>query len=65
MEPDGEFSPEPTHILEKREVQLRNRTMVQSKVQWKQFKADKDTWENNATMRKDFPTLFHDIIMSP
>ena len=27
VEPDGEFSPEPTHILDKREVQLWKRTV--------------------------------------
>ena len=32
VEPDGEFAPEPTHILDKREVQLRKRTVVQLKV---------------------------------
>ena len=32
VEPKGEFSPEPTHILDKREVQLQKHTMVQWKV---------------------------------
>ena len=32
VEPDGEFSPEPTHVLDKREVQLRKRTVVQLKL---------------------------------
>ena len=32
VEPKGEFSPEPLHILEKREVQLRKCTVVQLKV---------------------------------
>ena len=65
MEPEGEFSPEPSHIVEKREVQLRKRTIVQLKVQWKHFEDDEDTWENEATMRKAYPTLFHDYILSP
>ena len=34
---EGEFSPEPLHILDKREVQLMKCTIVQLKVQWKQF----------------------------
>ena len=65
VEPEGVFSPNPTHILDKREVQLRKRTVVQLKVQWKNFKADEATWENEATMRKDYVTLFHDIILIP
>ena len=28
VEPKGEFSPQPIHILDKREVQLKNRTIV-------------------------------------
>ena len=51
--------------MEKREVQLQKHTIVQLKVQWKHFDADEATWENEAIMRKDYPTLFHDIILSP
>ena len=65
VEHEGEFSPEPTHIVDKREVQLSKCTVVQLKVQWKHFEADEDTWENEATMRKAYPALFHDAIMSP
>ena len=32
VEPEGEFSPHPLHILDKREVQLRQRTVVQLKM---------------------------------
>ena len=56
VELEGDFSPEPIHILDKREVQLRKCTIVQLKVQWKQFEADEATWENGATMRKDYPS---------
>ena len=65
MEPEGEFSPDPIHILDKREVQLQKRTIVRFKVQWKHFEANEGTWENEATMRKDYPALFHDVISSP
>ena len=43
VEPNGEFSPEPTHILDKREVHLQKHTVVQLKVQWKHFEADEAT----------------------
>ena len=65
VEPEGKFSPEPIHILEKREVQLWKHTIFQLKLQWKHFEADEATWENEATMRKDYLALFHDFIMSP
>ena len=64
VEPKTKFSPEPIHILDKREVQLRKRTIVQLKVQWKHFDANEVTWENEATMRKDYPTLFYDVLPS-
>ena len=65
MEPEGEFVPKPLHMMDKREVQLRKKTIVQLKVQWKHFGADKATWENESTMREAYPTLFHDFISSP
>ena len=65
MEPEGDFPLETLHILEKREVHLKKITVVQLKVQWKRFEADEATWENEATMRKAYPTLFHDFSPSP
>ena len=64
MEPEGYFSPEPTYTLHKREVELRKHTVVQLKVQWNHFEADEATLENEATMRNDYPALFHDAIPS-
>ena len=65
MEPEGEFVPEPLHILDKREVQLKKRTIVYLKVQWKHLGVDEATWENEETMRDPYPTMFHDLISSP
>ena len=65
VEPEGEFSSEPLHILDKREVQLRKQIIVQLKVQSKHFESNKANWENEATMRKAYPSLFHDFISSP
>ena len=65
VEPKGEFSLEPLHILDKREVQLRKHTIVQLKLKWKHFEAKEATWENKSTMRKAYPSLFHDFISSP
>ena len=65
VEPEGEFSPEPLHILDKTEVHLRKNTIVQLKVQWNNFEVDEATWENESTMREAYPTLLHDFIPSP
>ena len=43
VELEGDFSPEPLHILDKREVHLRKHTIVQLKVQWKYFEADESS----------------------
>ena len=43
LKPEGEFSPKPLHILDKREVQLRKCILVQLKVQWKHFEVDEAT----------------------
>ena len=43
VELEGEFSPEPFHILDKREVQLWKCIVVQLKVQWKHFEVDEAT----------------------
>ena len=40
VDPEGEISPEPIHILDKREVQLWKQTIVQLKVQWNHFEVD-------------------------
>ena len=65
MEPEWEFVHEDVPILDKREVHLRKRTIVQRKVQWNKFEANEATWDNEETMREDYPALFHDFIPSP
>ena len=65
VEPEGDFPPKPIHILEKREVQLRKRTIVQLKVQWMHFESHEATFDNEATMRTVYPALFYDAILSP
>ena len=41
------------------------RTVLKLKVQWKDFEADEATWENEATKKKAYPILFHNVIPSP
>ena len=65
MEPEGEFFLEPIHILDKREVQLRKPTVAYLKAQWKHYEVNEATWDKEATMRKAYLALFHDVILSP
>ena len=57
VEPDGEFLVEPLHILDRREIELRKRVVVQVKVQWKHFGPDEATWEEEKFMREAYPEL--------
>ena len=43
VELEGEFSPETLHKLDKREVRLQKRTVVQLKVKWTHFEVDEAT----------------------
>ena len=43
VEPEHEFQTEPFCILDRRECMLRNRTIVQIKVQWKHFRSREAT----------------------
>jgi hypothetical protein len=45
VEPEGKFQAEPWHILDQREITLRNRVVAQVKVQWKHFSPEEATWE--------------------
>ena len=65
VEPEGEFMPDPLHILDKREVQLRKRTIFQLKGKWRHFGPDEAIWEIETTMKEAYPALFHDFISSP
>ena len=58
VEPEGEFLPEPLQILEREEIELRNRTVVRVKVQWKHFTAEEATYEREAEIMEKYPFLF-------
>ena len=58
MEPEGEFQVGAKHILDKRELLLRNRTIEQVKVQWKHLSPEEATWELESNMRDAYPILF-------
>ena len=45
VEPEGEVQTEPFCILDRKERMLRNRAIVQIKVQWKHFSPEEATWE--------------------
>ena len=58
VEPEGEFLPEPLHILAREEIELWNRTVARVKVQWKHFSPEEATWEREEDMKEKYPSLF-------
>ena len=58
VEPEGYFLVEPDCILERREILLRNRTIGQVKVQWKNLSPEESTWELESHMRVAYLILF-------
>ena len=61
VEPKGECLLEPQCILDRKETSLRNRTIVQFRVQWKHFGLDEATWEMEDAMRHAYPIFFTPI----
>ena len=45
MEPKGYFHAQPMCILDRREIQLQKKIIVQVKVQWKHYSKEEATWE--------------------
>ena len=58
VEPEGEFQVEPSHILDRKEIVLRNRFIAQVKVQWKHFSPEEATWELEEEMQIKYPGFF-------
>jgi hypothetical protein len=60
VEPEGEFQVERLHILDQREVVLRNRVDAKVKVQWKHFSCEEATFELEGDLHKSHPMLFQE-----
>ncbi|MCO5608288.1 hypothetical protein L7F22_062494 [Adiantum nelumboides] len=45
------------YILEMRERKLRNRSIIEHLVKWKDFPEEDATWEDEVTLQKDYPDL--------
>jgi hypothetical protein len=58
VELEGEFLPKPQYILDRKDASLRNRSIMQVKVQWKYFDPDEATWEMEDVMKHAYPILF-------
>eukprot|EP00253_Pinus_taeda_P015686 PITA_15686 len=58
VEPEGEVLVEPLTILDRREVQLRKRAIIQAKVQWQHYGPEEATWEDEELVEKAYPPLF-------
>ncbi|MCO5568217.1 hypothetical protein L7F22_021913 [Adiantum nelumboides] len=48
---------QPDYILEMRERKLRNRSIIEHLVKWKDFPEEDATWEDKITLQKDYPDL--------
>ncbi|XP_073158869.1 uncharacterized protein [Henckelia pumila] len=48
----------PIHIFDRKENQLRNKTITLVKVQWSRHGTEEATWETDDDMRQRFPNLF-------
>ena len=46
---------EPQRILDKREIELHKRVVIQVKVQCKHFELEEDTWEDEKFLREGYP----------
>jgi hypothetical protein len=51
---------EPLHILDWREIVLRNRVVAQVKVQWKHFSPEEATWELEGYLQKYHIIMFQE-----
>ena len=58
VEPEGEFLVEPVNILDRRRVVLGKRVITQVKVQWQHFGPEEATWEDEQSMKENYPKLF-------
>eukprot|EP00253_Pinus_taeda_P017798 PITA_17798 len=58
VEPEGEVLVEPLTILDRREVQLRKRAIIQAKVQWQHYGPEEATWEDEELLKKAYLHLF-------
>ena len=63
VEPEGEFLVGPEHILDRRELLLRNRTIEKVKLQWKRLSAEEATWELESNMQEEYPYFFQEADM--
>ena len=52
------YEEEPVQILDRRELVLRNKTILLVKVLWRSHTVEEATWEPEAQMRRQYPQLF-------
>ena len=52
------YEEEPVQILDRREQDLRNKTIPQVKVLWRSHTVEEATWEHEEKMKRHYPHLF-------
>ena len=55
---DAKYKERPVQILDRKNKELRNKTIPLVKVWWKNRTKEEATWELESEMRKKYPTLF-------
>ena len=58
LRPDLTYEEEPVEILARGVKELRNKKILLVKVLWRNHKTEEATWENEETMRQQYPQLF-------
>ena len=58
IDPELSYQEQPVKILDRKEKELRNKTIPLVKVLWKNHAVEEATWELEEDMRRNFPALF-------
>ncbi|KAL5781939.1 hypothetical protein ACOSP7_006968 [Xanthoceras sorbifolium] len=59
IRPHLTYEEEPVQILDREIKELRNKRVPLLKVIWRNHKVEEATWENEETMRQQYPQLFN------
>ena len=58
INPEATYEEKPSRILDRKDKELRNRTIPMVKVQWGNHAEEEATWELESAMREKYPHLF-------
>ena len=58
VRPDMSYDQQPVEILDRKQKQLRNKTVSLVRVLWRHDSPGESTWEREEDMRERYPSLF-------